>query len=125
MAATTRGVVMNKQKPAILNTYRVKGTFSYLEFCHTSESDREECPSFEECEGHEVIKTIDVTEDEYTEDGAAQSVILGYRDYYTNATWLIGYPTVKYLHSELNLSTFWTRKKSEQETIRNLIKGMA
>lgn len=111
-------VVKQKAEP-VLKRYRVKGTFSYLEFCHTNDCDREECPSFEVCEGHEVLKTIDVSEDEYSEEAAAQSVILDYRKHYTNATWLIGYPDVKFIrYPEFTLPNYWNSKPTEQEAMR-------
>lgn len=110
--------VKQKLEP-VLKRYRVKGTFSYLEFCHTNDCDREDCPSFEKCEGHEVIKTIDVIEDEYTKDAAATSVILGYRGYCTDATWLIGYPEIKFIrYPEFTLPNYWIGKPIEQDAIR-------
>ncbi len=102
----------------IKHTYRVSGTFSYMEYCPRSYSS-DECAH---CEGHETIKTISVEQDEYSADLAAKSVIEEQGMYYVDACWLVGYPSVKYLHSEFNLHDFWNRKQIEQNAIRKTIK---
>jgi hypothetical protein len=109
-----------KKKLHLLNTYHVKGTFAYTAFCHTNGSGLDECSSFEECDGHELLKTVNTTTEAHSESQVAQQVISEYADDYPDASWLIGYPTVTFEHSELNLATFWTRKKSEQDAIRKV-----
>lgn len=94
---------------AITNVYRVKGTFSYLEFCHSYDSKLTECPSQLECEGHEKLKTIERQVEALSEQAAAKECLEEYDEHngYPCASWLIGYPSIEYLRSSVDVADFW------------------
>lgn len=102
----------------ITNIYHVKGTFSYLEFCHSYDSDLTECPSQSECEGHEKLKTIERQVEALSEEEAAKECLEAYDEHngHAGASWLIGQPYVEYLRSSVDVASFWqvaSRQKDE------------
>lgn len=104
---------------AIPNVYRVKGTFSYLEFCHSYDSKSTECPSQLECEGHEKLKTIERQVEALSEHDAAKQCLDDYDEHngYPQASWLFGQPSIEYLRSSVDVAGFWSVASRQKEAM--------
>lgn len=103
----------------ITNIYRVKGTFSYLEFCHSYDSKSTECPSQLECEGHEKLKTIERQVEALSEQEAAKVCLEDYDEHngYPQASWLCGQPYIEYLRSSVDVAGFWQVASPQKEAM--------
>lgn len=108
----------------VKNVYQVEGTFTYDQFCHTNESNLKECRSYERCKGHETCKTIKLTIEACTEKEAEQESIEELQQEYAHACWMVGYPTITYLHSSVDITSYWTSNPVSQQKMRMQAKGL-
>lgn len=96
----------------IKSKYRVRGTFSYIAYCHLFNVI---CDSSEACEGHENVKTIDVQVQATTTEEASDIALEDYDHDGAEPQWLFGYPSIECLgtvHEGPSIRDYWLRAKS-------------